>query len=74
MFVRQSTNGHMVEVVNLQQLLDLNCANIIGRYQNGEEAQDEEWFSKADLEFLSGEPMPQCWQDPHYRDSELQRH
>ena len=32
-----------------------------------------EKFNKADLVFLSGEELPRCWTDPHYRDSELTR-
>ena len=32
-----------------------------------------EKFAKADLQFPSGEPLPRCWLDAHYRDQELKR-
>ena len=71
MLLKQKTSGHMVEVVNLPDLMNLNRREVIGRYQEGEEQQDPETFSKTDLVFLSGEALPRCWTDPHYRDSEL---
>lgn len=71
MLLKQKTSGHMVEVVNLLDLMNLNRREVVGRYQEGEEQQDPETFSKKDLVFLSGEALPRCWTDPHYRDSEL---
>jgi hypothetical protein len=35
--------------------------------------QDPEKFKKTDLCFLSGEALPRCWVDAHYRDEEMQR-
>ena len=46
---------------------------LVGRYNAGEELQDPDRFNKADLEFLSGERLPRCWTDVHYRDAELHR-
>jgi hypothetical protein len=46
---------------------------LIGRYQHGEEMQDPEKFNKSDLSFLSGESLPRCWVDAHYREGELAR-
>ena len=63
----------MVEITNLINLIDVNCDEVIGRYQEGEEAQDPESYSKSRLAFLSGEELPRCWTDPHYRDDELAR-
>ena len=37
-------------------------------------ADDAERFDKQELWFLSGEPIPWCWRDPHYRDDEWQPH
>lgn len=71
MLLKERSNGHMVEVLNMVDLLNLNCNEVLGRYQEGEEQQDPENFSKADLVFLSGESLPRCWTDPHYRDTEL---
>lgn len=63
----------MVEVLTLGDLFDLFKEEVTCRYQYGEEAQDPETFKKSDLVFLSGEELPRCWTDPHYRDSELIR-
>ena len=52
---------------------DLSTSDLVGRYQEGEEQQDAQKFSKDDLIFLSGEALPRCWTDPHYRDAELAR-
>jgi len=71
MLLKQRSNGHMVEVLNLIDLMNLNRDKVQGRYQEGEEQQDPENFRKADLVFLSGESLPRCWTDPHYRDTEL---
>ena len=63
----------MVEVLSIVDLINLNCDEVVGRYQEGEEAQDPMRIKKADLIFLSGEALPRCWIDPHYRDAELKR-
>jgi len=73
MLLNQISSGHMVEVSNLVDLINLNCDEVMGRYQEGEEAQDPMAFNKSDLIFLSGEQLPRCWTDPHYRDGELTR-
>jgi hypothetical protein len=73
MLLKQRSTGHMVEVLDLIDLINLNCDEVIGRYQEGEEVQDPRVFKKADLIFLSGEKLPRCWTDPHYRDDELAR-
>jgi hypothetical protein len=73
MFLNERTTGHMVEVLSLGDLFDLFKDEVVGRYQYGEEAQDPEKFKKSDLMFLSGESLPRCWTDPHYRDNELIR-
>ncbi|MEJ2141060.1 MAG: acetyltransferase [Gammaproteobacteria bacterium] len=71
MLLKTRSNDHMVEVTNLIDLMNLNVARVIGRFQEGEEQQDPETFNKTDLVFLSGENLPRCWTDPHYRDSEM---
>jgi hypothetical protein len=74
MLLKERATGHMVEVLNLIDLINLNCDEVVGRYQEGEEVQDQQKFRKADLIFLSGEELPRCWTDPHYRDAELTRY
>lgn len=71
MLLKERNSGHMVEVLNLLDLMNLNRDEVLGCYQEGEEQQDPENFRKTDLIFLSGEALPRCWTDPHYRDTEL---
>ena len=71
MLLKEKISGHMVEVVNLIDLMNINRTEVIGRYQEGEEQQDPEKFRKEDLVFLSGENLPRCWTDPHYRAAEI---
>jgi len=70
MLLKKRTSEHMVDVQNLIDLMNVNRDEVVGRYQEGEEQQDPENIKKADLVFLSGEELPRCWTDPHYRDSE----
>jgi len=74
MLLKETATGHMVEVTNLIDLINLNCEEVEGRYQEGEDLQDPRKYKKTDLSFLSGEHLPRCWSDPHYRDEELTRH
>lgn len=73
MLLKEKTSGHIVEVLDLIDLYDSTKPTVRGRLQYGEEAQDPEPFSKQDLCFLSGEDLPRCWKDPHYRDEALVR-
>jgi len=73
MFLNERTSGHMVEVLSRDDLFNLYKDEVVGCYQYGEEVQDPEKFKKSDLVFLSGEQLPRCWTDPHYRDNELKR-
>jgi len=73
MFLNEKTSGHMVEVLSLDDLFNLYKDEVEACYQYGEEVQDPEKFKKSDLVFLSGEELPRCWTDPHYRDNELKR-
>ena len=73
MLLKERQTGHMVEVLSWIDLINLNCDEIIGRYQEGEDVQEPKRFKKTDLIFLSGEELPRCWTDPHYRDDELAR-
>ena len=73
MFLNERTSGHMVEVLSLNDLFNLYKDEVVGRYHYGEEVQDPEKFKKSDLVFLSGEELPRCWTNPHYRNNELNR-
>lgn len=67
MFLQEPSSGHLVEVLTMQDLIDPFCDTVVGRYNIGEELPDPAKFKKADLVFPSGEAIPRCWLDPHYR-------
>ncbi len=73
MFLKDKNKDDLVEVLTLKDLFDPFCKTLVGRYQHGEEAQDPEKFNKSGLCFPSGEALPRCWIDAHYRENELQR-
>ena len=65
--------GHLVELAEIGDLINPNHTHIEGRVDYGEELQDPEQYAKTDLMFPSGESLPLCWIDPHYRDDELRK-
>ena len=67
MFLQLTKNSDRVEVLDTAELFDPFKDSISGRLHRGEELQDPDHFSKADLSFPSGEALPRCWMDPHYR-------
>lgn len=73
MFLKKKSDGHLVEVLSLKDLFNPKHSYLIGRLHYGEELQDSEQFEKSDLVFPSGENLPQCWLDVHYRDEELKK-
>ncbi len=73
MFLQEKLHHEMIEILSLSDLFDPFNKTLVGRYQHGEEVQDPEKFDKLNLQFLSGEDLPKCWLDAHYRDNELNR-
>ncbi|EGV30822.1 hypothetical protein ThidrDRAFT_2454 [Thiorhodococcus drewsii AZ1] len=73
MFVQHKTTGKLIEILALTDLINPLHAEVTGRFHQGEEAQEPEDYPKADLIFPSGEPLPRCWTDAHYRDEEIAR-
>jgi hypothetical protein len=71
MYLKRKTDGHLIEVLGLVDLSNPNHPHVVGRLHYGEEIQDAENFAKGDLVFPSGETLPRCWVDVHYRDKEL---
>lgn len=67
MFLKNITNGDLVEVLDIVALIDPNAAIVAGRYHAGEEMQEPANFNKSDLQFPSGEALPSCWVDVDYR-------
>ena len=68
MFLKNRKNGDIVDVERLCDLTNLFHDKVLGRYQVGEELQDQQEFNKVDMIFLSGEELPKCWTDPKYRE------
>lgn len=67
MFLKTRHDGSLMEVLTLPALFDPFATHLQGRLHAGEELQEPEPFLKADLIFPSGEPLPRCWLDPHYK-------
>lgn len=67
MFLKHPSSGDLVEILDLKLLFDPNQATVTGCFHSGEEKQDPATFTKSELQFPSGEPLPRCWLDPHYR-------
>jgi hypothetical protein len=73
MYLKQKKDGHLVEVLGYKDLVNPIRATVVGRLHYGEEMQEPEQFPKTDLMFPSGESLPLCWTDVHYRDKELHK-
>ena len=67
MFLKTRQDDSLMEVLNLQQLFDPFCNALRGRLHAAEELQEPDSFMKEELIFPSGEPVPRCWIDPHYK-------
>lgn len=67
MFLKDTKNGDVVEVLDIKALVDPNQSVVVGRYHAGEEMQDPAKFDKAELVFPSDETLPRCWVDVNYR-------
>ncbi|ASC69258.1 hypothetical protein XM38_001850 [Halomicronema hongdechloris C2206] len=69
MFLKHTPTHNLVEVLSLHDLWDPCQDQISGRFHAGEELQEPETFVKSELRFPSGEALPLCWRDPHYREA-----
>jgi len=67
MFLKNAGNGDLAQVIDMSELTDPNSSTVTVRYHAGEEAGDPLGANKSDLVFPSGEALPKCWLDPHYR-------
>lgn len=73
MFLKQIEADHLVEVLRPEELFDPTRPTFMGRLNIGEDMPDPSQFNKAQVCFPSGEPLPRCWVDVHYRDDEIER-
>lgn len=71
MFLKHKPSGDLVEVLTLESMYNPCRTEITGQSHAGEELQDPETYLKSELVFPSGESLPRCWIDRHYRDDEL---
>lgn len=67
MFLKDMNNGDLVDVLDVNALMDPSVGDISVRYQSGEEVGDPMDASKEHLVFPSGEVLPECWRNMHYR-------
>lgn len=67
MFLRHKLNHDIIEILDLDALFDPFKTKVAGRFHAGEEMQEPTMFRKPDLVFPSGETLPRCWLDVHYR-------
>jgi len=68
MFLRDTKSNDLVYVVTVKELTDPFSSSMTVRFQAGEEEGDPVSVGKGDLRFPSGEGLPTCWLDPHYRE------
>lgn len=68
MFMRDLTTNGLIEVLDMKSVFDPFSTTVHGRTQIGEDTMDEVDVEKAKLVFPSGETLPRCWIDSHYRD------
>ncbi len=74
MLLMVTVSGALVDIERPHKLWDPFETSVLARRQAGEEQQELEMFSKTELSFQSGERLPQCWLDAHYRDDEWQQY
>ena len=67
MFLRDKSSGDLVDVLETTALMDPNQDSISVSRHAGEEKGDPEDTRKSELVFPSGEALPVCWTDAHYR-------
>lgn len=68
MFLKRTIDGDLVEVLDLKELFDPFVEEIKTKTQAGEDTMDVCTYTKSDLIFPSGEMLPLCWRDSHYRE------
>lgn len=68
MFLKRTSDGDLVEVIDLKEMFDPFVTVVQARSQAGEDTMDLASYRKSDLIFPSGEPLPLCWRDSQYRE------
>ena len=68
MLLMEKETGHLIEVLDPTEVFDPFKESFTGRLDFGEDVADPDSFNKVSVSFPSGENLPKCWKDPHYRD------
>jgi len=68
MFLKHVPSDDLVEVIDLPDVINPNTITVRARAYTGDVIQRPENFLKTELVFPSGEPLPLCWVDEHYRE------
>lgn len=71
MLLKDKQTGTLIKILEPEVLFDPFQPEVVGQEQAGEEEQDPAAFPKAQLVFLSNEPLPQCWLDANYREGKV---
>ncbi|MDJ0674288.1 MAG: acetyltransferase [Calothrix sp. MO_167.B42] len=69
MFLMHKSTGDIIEIITLDKLFNPCITDVTGVDHCGEEMQDPASYQKTELAFPSGEVLPRCWLDSHYRES-----
>ena len=68
MLLMEKESGHLIEVLEPAEVFDPFKDSFSGRLDFGEDVAEPDTFKKVSVSFPSGENLPKCWKDPHYRD------
>ena len=68
MFLQIKDSRDLVKIVDVQELFDPNIETVHAQDQQGQEEQETDIYQKVELVFPSGEKLPRCWLDAHYRE------
>ena len=68
MLLMEKNSGHLIEVLDPTEVFDPFKDSFAGRLDFGEDVAEPDNFKKVGVSFPSGENLPKCWMDPHYRD------
>ena len=67
MFLKDKKSGDLVEVLDAKEMFNPATSTMKVRFQAGEEVGEPVNVEKSSLCFPSGEELPRCWLDTHYR-------
>lgn len=70
MLLMHKPSGTLVEILTLDRLFNPCIKEVMGVTHAGEELQEPDSYMKWEMMFPSGESLPRCWLDSHYRDTE----